>query len=177
MIRHDRDGRAFNFYRSLRWPGRCAHAYSWCKRFTNYTCKTMPGSGAMVVAAAVEEGRGTGVCASTNGYGVASGWHRRYVYVYTTYLEEFAGVLACICLTALTDPRSKYQPRGARARARSLSLLWFAHTLRIHLESVPRANLCRPCETARKTNRRVSAIYRLNFIVSCFSSLQLYMQL
>lgn len=25
-------------------------------------------------------------------------------YVYTTYLEEFAGVLACICLTALTDP-------------------------------------------------------------------------
>lgn len=40
------------------------------------------------------------------------------VYVYTTYLEEFAGVLACICLTALTDPDpniSLEEPSVARA--------------------------------------------------------------
>lgn len=36
------------------------------------------------------------------------------VYVYTTYLEEFAGVLACICLTALTDPDPDIQAASLR---------------------------------------------------------------
>jgi len=37
-----------------------------------------------------------------NGHAVVSS--AALVYVHTTYPEEFASVLACICLTALTDP-------------------------------------------------------------------------
>lgn len=44
------------------------------------------------------------VCKRVSEYGHAVASSAALVYVYTTYLEEFAGVLACICLTALTDP-------------------------------------------------------------------------
>lgn len=64
-----------------------------CKRTINYTCKMILSCMCMYICVRA--------CANTTGTRQPS---IALVYVYTTYLEEFAGVLACICLTALTDP-------------------------------------------------------------------------
>ena len=61
-----------------------------CKRATNYTCKTISRCVCVCVYVCVY----ISMLSEYNGYVVVSSV--ALVYVYTTYLEEFASVLACI---------------------------------------------------------------------------------
>lgn len=71
--------------------------------------------------------------------------------VYTTYLEEFASVLVCICLTALTDPDPNISLEE--------SSMWLA--LSVHRVAAKNRQRAFVLTNSCKTNSSF-AIYRLN---------------